>query len=113
MDPVGGFAEHGPFQQFAAHNKRYSADQEGYPHQTRIELGTNGVKPPRGKPRGILKRMAELSIAISPPSLKLRRALLAIHPRALEAAPLSGFFTGCKQVRIPSGNRMPLIQTAF
>jgi hypothetical protein len=25
--------------------------------------------------------MAELSIAISPPSLKLRRALLAIHPR--------------------------------
>jgi hypothetical protein len=39
------------------------------------------VKPPRGKPRGILKRMAELSIAISPPSLKLRRALLAIHPR--------------------------------
>jgi hypothetical protein len=81
MDPVGGFAEHGPFQQFAAHNKRYSADQEGYPHQTRNELGTNGVKPPRGKPRGILKRMAELSIAISPPSLKLRRALLAIHPR--------------------------------
>jgi hypothetical protein len=39
------------------------------------------VKPPRGKPRGILIRMAELSIAISPPSLKLRRALLAIHPR--------------------------------
>jgi hypothetical protein len=39
------------------------------------------VKPPRGKPRGILTRMAELSIAISPPSLKLRRALLAIHPR--------------------------------
>jgi hypothetical protein len=39
------------------------------------------VKPPRGKPRGILKGMAELSIAISPPSLKLRRALLAIHPR--------------------------------
>ena len=25
------------------------------------------VKPPRGKPRGILIRMAELSIAISPP----------------------------------------------
>jgi len=39
------------------------------------------VKPPRGKPRGILIRVAELSIAISPPSLKLRRALLAIHPR--------------------------------
>jgi hypothetical protein len=39
------------------------------------------VKPPRGKPRAMLKRMAELSIAISPPSLKLRRALLAIHPR--------------------------------
>jgi hypothetical protein len=39
------------------------------------------VKPPRGKLRGILKRMAELSIAISPPSLKLRRALLAIHSR--------------------------------
>jgi hypothetical protein len=31
------------------------------------------VNPPRGKPRGILKRTAELSIAISPPSLKLRR----------------------------------------
>jgi hypothetical protein len=39
------------------------------------------VKPPRGKPQGILKRMAELSIATSPPSLKLRRALLAIHCR--------------------------------
>jgi hypothetical protein len=38
------------------------------------------VKPPRGKPRDILIRMAELSIANSPPSLKLRRALLAIHP---------------------------------
>jgi hypothetical protein len=38
------------------------------------------VKPPRGKPRGILIRMAELSVAFSPPSLKLRRALLAIHP---------------------------------
>jgi hypothetical protein len=41
------------------------------------------VKPPRGKLRGILITMAELSIATSPPSLKLRRALLAIHPRGL------------------------------
>jgi len=38
------------------------------------------VKPPRGQPRGIPIRMAELSVAFSPPSLKLRRALLAIHP---------------------------------
>ena len=38
------------------------------------------VKPPRGKPWGILKRMAELSVAFCPPSLKLRRTLLAIHP---------------------------------
>jgi len=38
------------------------------------------VKPPRGKPSGIPIRMAELSVAFSPPSLKLRRALLAIHP---------------------------------
>jgi hypothetical protein len=38
------------------------------------------VKPPRGKPWGILISMAELSVACSPPSLKLRRALLAIHP---------------------------------
>jgi len=38
------------------------------------------VKPPRGKPRGIPIRMAELSVAFSPPSLKLRRVLLAIHP---------------------------------
>jgi hypothetical protein len=38
------------------------------------------VKPPRGKPRGIPIKMAELSVAFSPPSLKLRRALLAIHP---------------------------------
>jgi hypothetical protein len=39
------------------------------------------VKAPRAKPRGILIRMPELSIAISPPSLRLRRALLAIDPR--------------------------------
>ncbi|MEJ2726806.1 MAG: hypothetical protein P8175_19655 [Deltaproteobacteria bacterium] len=45
------------------------------------------MKPPRGKPRGILKGMAELSIAISPPSLKLRRALLAIHPRVAISPP--------------------------
>jgi len=38
------------------------------------------VKPPRGKPRGIPTRMAELSVAFSPPSLQLRRALLAIDP---------------------------------
>jgi len=31
--------------------------------------------------RGILNRDGELSIAFSPPSLKLRRALLAIHSR--------------------------------
>jgi len=38
------------------------------------------VKPPRSKPRGIPIRMAEFSVAFSPPSLKLRRALFAIHP---------------------------------
>jgi hypothetical protein len=38
------------------------------------------VKPPRGGPRGIPTRMAKISAAFSPPSLKLRRALLAIHP---------------------------------
>jgi hypothetical protein len=36
------------------------------------------VKPPRGKPQGILTWMAELSIAFFPPSLKPRGALLAI-----------------------------------
>ena len=36
---------------------------------------------PRAPARGILKWMSELSVAFSPPSLKLRRALLAIHPR--------------------------------
>ena len=36
---------------------------------------------PRAPARGILKWMAELSVAFSPPSRKLRRALLAIHPR--------------------------------
>ena len=35
----------------------------------------------RATARGFLIRMAELSVAFSPPSLKLRRALLAIHPR--------------------------------
>ena len=34
-------------------------------------------------PRGVY-RNAELSVARSPPSLKLRRALLAIHPRSSE-----------------------------
>jgi hypothetical protein len=42
------------------------------------------VKPPPRSVfsggRGILERMAELSVAFSPLSLKLRRALLAIHP---------------------------------
>jgi len=38
------------------------------------------VKPPRGKQRGIPITMAELSVAFSPFSLKLPRALLAIHP---------------------------------
>ncbi|MCZ6449463.1 MAG: hypothetical protein O6918_01140 [Deltaproteobacteria bacterium] len=36
---------------------------------------------PRAPARGFLIRMAELSVAFSPPSLRLRRALLAIHPR--------------------------------
>ncbi|MCZ6622401.1 MAG: hypothetical protein O7C72_10980 [Deltaproteobacteria bacterium] len=36
---------------------------------------------PRVPDRGFLIRMAELSVAFSPPSLKLRRALLAIHSR--------------------------------
>ncbi len=36
---------------------------------------------PRSPVRGFLIRMAELSVAFSPPSLRLRRALLAIHPR--------------------------------
>ena len=44
MHPVGGFAEHGSLEQFTAHNKRYGADQEGYPQKTGDELGTNGVK---------------------------------------------------------------------
>jgi hypothetical protein len=35
---------------------------------------------PRAPARGFLIRMAELSVAFSPPSLRLRRALLAIHP---------------------------------
>jgi hypothetical protein len=45
-------------------------------------MSSNGpeVKPPRAKPRGILIWMAELSIAFCPPALKLRRALLAVHP---------------------------------
>ena len=44
MDPVGGFAEHSPLQQFTAYNKGHRADQEGYPQQTGNELGTNRVK---------------------------------------------------------------------
>jgi len=45
-----------------------------------VEKSGNSNESPRGKPRGIPIRMAELSAAFSPPSLKLRRALLAIHP---------------------------------
>jgi hypothetical protein len=37
---------------------------------------------PRAPARGISNKNAELSVALSPPSLKLRRALLAIHPRS-------------------------------
>jgi hypothetical protein len=47
---------------------------------TKYQAAFTVAKPPRGKPRGILIWMAELSIAFYPPSLKLRRALLAIHP---------------------------------
>ena len=39
---------------------------------------------PRAPARGISNKNAELSVALSPPSLKLRRALLAIHPRSSE-----------------------------
>jgi hypothetical protein len=42
------------------------------------------IPPSEASPRsraGIVIWMAELSVAFSPPSLKLRRALLAIHPR--------------------------------
>jgi len=49
-------------------------------NESKWDLFFSSVKPPRGKPRGIPIRMAELSVAFSPPSLKLRRALLAIHP---------------------------------
>ena len=36
---------------------------------------------PRAPARGFLIRMAELFVAFSPPSLRLRRAFFAFHPR--------------------------------
>ena len=53
-----------------------------FPESVRYFRVFQQVKPPRGKTQGILIRMAELSVAFSPPSLKPRRALLAIHPHA-------------------------------
>jgi DNA-binding protein HU-beta len=59
--------------------------RKGRNPQSGEEIKIKAKNVPKFAPGKVLKdavnRMAELSIAISPPSLKLRRALLAIHPR--------------------------------